>query len=331
MQAVIDFLLEYYVWILVVLVILLITVIGFLADTKKKKKMREKANTEENNQQNVGMMDMNSVNGMNNSMNNMNNMNNIFNQNMVNDMNNNMMNNNMEVGVNNFNSIPNGNNSFFNPVPEQTPSFEPKPVEPVNIMNNSMNSVPTPVVEPTPVSVNPVPEVTNVNGMQNNYGVVDNQVIGNPMSTSPIGNEVPNLNTNVNTMNQTNMFEQNTSSSMGASNPQVNMEMPMNNYNTPVQPVNATTEVNIPVNNSIPSTSNMSTGPTIEPVINQAPINSQPNINNSINTTPQMGPQVNPEVQPVMQNQMNNIPNMNNQGFVNQNVSIPNNGDNWKL
>ena len=246
-------------------------------------------------------------------------------------MNNNMMNNNMEVGVNNFNSIPNGNNSFFNPVPEQTPSFEPKPVEPVNIMNNSMNSVPTPVVEPTPVSVNPVPEVTNVNGMQNNYGVVDNQVIGNPMSTSPIGNEVPNLNTNVNTMNQTNMFEQNTSSSMGASNPQINMEMPMNNYNTPVQPANASTEVNVPVNNSIPGTYNMSAGPTIEPVINQAPINSQPNINNSINTTPQMGSQVNSEVQPVMQNQMNNIPNMNNQGFVNQNVGIPNNGDNWKL
>ena len=227
--------------------------------------------------------------------------------------------------------MPNNNNLFFNSVPEQTPSFEPKPVEPVNIMNNSMNSVPTPVVEPTPVSVNPVPEVTNVNGMQNNYGVVDNQVIGNTMSTSSMVNEVPNLNTNVNTMNQTNMFGQNTSSSMGTSNSQVNMEMPMNNYNTPVQPVNASTEVNAPVNNSIPGTSNMSAGPSIEPVINQAPINSQPNINNGINTTPQMGPQVNPEVQPAMQNQVNNIPNMNNQGFVNQNVGIPNNGDNWKL
>ena len=333
MQAVIDFLLVYYVWILVVFVILLITVIGFLADTKKKKKMREKTITEGNNQQNVGMMDVNSVNGMNN-MPNMN-MNTGFNLNPVGDMNNNMFNqnmgNNMGNEVNNFNSMPNNNNLFFNSVPEQTPSFEPKPVEPVNIMNNNMNSVPTPVVEPTPVSVNPVPEVTNVNGMQNNYGVVDNQVIGNTMSTSSMVNEVPNLNTNVDTMNQTNMFGQNTSSSMGTSNSQVNMEMPMNNYNTPVQPVNASTEVNAPVNNSIPGTSNMSAGPTIEPVINQAPINSQPNINNGINTTPQMGPQVNPEVQPAMQNQMNNIPNMNNQGFVNQNVGIPNNGDNWKL
>ena len=42
MQAVLDFLLEYYVWVLAVLVILLITVIGFLADTKRKKKMRQK-------------------------------------------------------------------------------------------------------------------------------------------------------------------------------------------------------------------------------------------------------------------------------------------------
>ena len=41
MQAIVDFLLEYYVWVLIVLVILLITVVGFLADTKRKKKLRE--------------------------------------------------------------------------------------------------------------------------------------------------------------------------------------------------------------------------------------------------------------------------------------------------
>ena len=39
MKIVVDFLLEYYVWVLVVLVILLITVIGFLADSKKKKRI----------------------------------------------------------------------------------------------------------------------------------------------------------------------------------------------------------------------------------------------------------------------------------------------------
>ena len=45
MNVVVDFLLEYYVWVLVVLVILLITVIGFLVDTNRKKKMREKMDT----------------------------------------------------------------------------------------------------------------------------------------------------------------------------------------------------------------------------------------------------------------------------------------------
>ena len=42
MEAVLNFLLEYFYWILGVLVVLLITVIGFLADTKRKKKLRQK-------------------------------------------------------------------------------------------------------------------------------------------------------------------------------------------------------------------------------------------------------------------------------------------------
>ena len=41
MEAVVDFLLEYYVWVLVVLVILLITIIGFLVDSKQKRKKKE--------------------------------------------------------------------------------------------------------------------------------------------------------------------------------------------------------------------------------------------------------------------------------------------------
>ena len=36
MKIVVDFLLEYWVWFVVVIVILLITVVGFLVDTKKK-------------------------------------------------------------------------------------------------------------------------------------------------------------------------------------------------------------------------------------------------------------------------------------------------------
>lgn len=36
MKIVVDFLLEYWVWFVVVIVILLITVVGFLVDTKEK-------------------------------------------------------------------------------------------------------------------------------------------------------------------------------------------------------------------------------------------------------------------------------------------------------
>ena len=48
MQAVLDFLLEYFYWILGVLVVLLITVIGFLADTKRKQQLRAKNNNQGN-------------------------------------------------------------------------------------------------------------------------------------------------------------------------------------------------------------------------------------------------------------------------------------------
>ena len=44
MEIVVDFLLEYWVWFVVVIVILLITVVGFLVDTKNKKKLRYSVN-----------------------------------------------------------------------------------------------------------------------------------------------------------------------------------------------------------------------------------------------------------------------------------------------
>ena len=64
MEAVVDFLLEYYVWVLVVLVILLITVIGFLVDTKRKKKIREKNDVTQE-ERNV---DTNNFNNANNNI-----------------------------------------------------------------------------------------------------------------------------------------------------------------------------------------------------------------------------------------------------------------------
>ena len=80
-------------------------------------------------------------------------MNNSFNVNASNNMNN----------INNVNDMNSVNNGFFNPSMEQTNNFEPRPVESTPIMNNNMNnnvqSIPTPVVEPTVASVNPIPEV----------------------------------------------------------------------------------------------------------------------------------------------------------------------------
>lgn len=195
MKIVVDFLLEYYVWVLVVLVILLITVIGFLADSKKKKRMREKAdnenvNTEMNNINNqypdfnnVGGNDLQMNNGFNmsadfnnnmlnqdnvlsnNGMNNIPNQNiNNFNQNMEQNMNNfnqnmeqnmNNLNQNMNVGVNNFNSNVNNGNSDAFFIPASEQTPKFEPREVV---------IPKPV-EPTPIMNNST-EV--VNGWGNN-------------------------------------------------------------------------------------------------------------------------------------------------------------------
>ena len=73
MQMVVDFLLEYYVWVLIVLVILLITVVGFLADTKRKKKLREKSESETTNNNSIPTNDLNTMNqGMDMNYNSMN-------------------------------------------------------------------------------------------------------------------------------------------------------------------------------------------------------------------------------------------------------------------
>ena len=62
----------------------------------------------------------------------------------------------------------NSNDSFFIPASEQTPRFEPrevsipKPVEPEPIINNQVNSIPSPVVEPAEVH-----SIPNINMNQN--------------------------------------------------------------------------------------------------------------------------------------------------------------------
>ena len=175
MEIVVDFLLEYWVWFVVVIVILLITVVGFLVDTKKKKKLRDSVNNNNNNEHIDNGMNMNNMNMMGN-INDINSMgmNNSFNVNASNNMNN----------INNVNDMNSVNNGFFNPSMEQTNNFEPRPVESTPIMNNNMNnnvqSIPTPVVEPTVASVNPIPEVNIPDNNINVGNVIPNFVDGIP-------------------------------------------------------------------------------------------------------------------------------------------------------
>lgn len=150
MQTVVDFLLEYYVWVLIVLVILLITVVGFLADTKKKKKLREKKERETASDNSMPANDLNMMNqGMDMNYNAMNqNMNmgyNDMNNNMMNPNTDNMMNNNMMMN-NQINSMPN------NMVQNMNGGMDHN----VNMMNNMSNGV-----ETAPSAMESIPEVNS--------------------------------------------------------------------------------------------------------------------------------------------------------------------------
>lgn len=59
MDNLVNFLLEYYVWILGVLIIIIITIIGFLVDTKQKRKKKEKENVVNEKENSVTTVDTN--------------------------------------------------------------------------------------------------------------------------------------------------------------------------------------------------------------------------------------------------------------------------------
>lgn len=209
MDTIIDFLLEYYVWILVVLIILVITIIGFLVDTNRKKKLRKKVESEGNsnnmnNINNMGMindpnmfnnpnmnLNMNMNQGMDNGLNSSfapptdfnNNMmgNNMMSQNLNANLNqmaaksgNEMLQNNMNNGLDNTNNN-NNNDTFFTSVSDQTPHFEPREV-----------NIPTPVV-PTPII-----------GSEQNMAFGINNPIAEPpkpvVEPTPVPNVVPPIN-----------------------------------------------------------------------------------------------------------------------------------------
>lgn len=322
MQTVVDFLLEYYIWILVILVILLITVVGFLADTKKKKKLREQKENVNNDAMNNSFDANNNqgmnFNGINQNMNtgfdnynqNISNysqdnmMNQNLNNNMMNPINDNMMNNqninlnsavvpNMNQNLNTINSFENNAN---NVMPEQNKGIN-------NSNNNDSFFIPaseqTPRFEAREVSIPKLVEPTPI---------VENRV--NSVPTAVVEpTEVPN--TIVQNMNQ-NVI------------PQMTSPAP--------EPLQAT---------------NVSITPNVQS--NQMPINNQtvtpipsvmPNMVNP-ETIPNSNPQVQTPVEPINQNQQNqmngisgkvanNTPNMsmplpNVQNNTVQSQNIPNN------
>lgn len=361
MEAIVNFLLEYYVWVLVVLVILLITVIGFLADSMKKKKMRKKVEAEEASQNtnapsqsanvftnmdnlNNNMMNPNMMNpNMNSNMNmNANNFNNNFN--MSGNLNNNMMSNqnymnssmNMNSGLGNVQASPEGVGVYPNQMPSSTPNtFTASSVNPSNLngpdltnMDNNFNSS---------ISNGPVPTAPTIEANQNNdasfFTPVSDQtpkieprevVIPKPVEITPIMN-----NEAVNNFNSYNQPSANTSiPSEPVVVPNPGMPVEVQSVGQPL-----TSDVTAPNNmvNKIPEVPAMGpipnsgyTEPVVAPIPNpsySAPVN-QEIVNNAPNNF--VNPTIEPSINSINQNLASN-PNMN--GFVNPSIA-PNNGVN---
>lgn len=180
MDIVVNFLLDYFVWVLVVLIILLITVIGFLIDTNRKKKLRNSVDNSSASTSNNGSAtvteftnanSLDAINNMNN-MGNVNNMNNLNNMNGVNNLNLSGMN---AFGINDVNNMNNMNN--MNGVNDVSASLDINNVAPVDngfdnanmmaSMNNMVNSV---------MNNDPASEVNMANQMMdmNNMNLNDN-------------------------------------------------------------------------------------------------------------------------------------------------------------
>lgn len=347
MQTVVDFLLEYYVWVLIVLVILLITVVGFLADTKKKKKLREKKEREAASDNSMPTNDLNMMNqGMDMNYNAMNqNMNmgyNDMNNNMMNPNTDNMMNNNMMMN-NQINSMPNNMvqnmnggmdhnvnmmNNMSNGVETAPSAMESIPEVNSNLSSNDSFFIPaseqTPKFEPREVSIPKPVEPTPIlnNGINNNVASVTE-----PREVSSMSNNIPNSMSNVVPQMTVPTPEPMQNSIPEVSNP-VGVQM---GGVTPTPIPNAMPQMTAP--SAIPNV-NVTATPVAEPMTQ---MNNMPNnmVNNIPNGVPNPMPNMN-QVPP--QPQVNNMGGYNNnsvQGGANfvMNGTVQNNQNNgnWNL
>ena len=285
MDAVIDFLLEYYWVVLVVLVVLLITVIGFLADTKRKKKLRAKAEsqsttTNSNGIDNNNYPDFNNINQGNNQNLNMNTGFNNFNNNyggadfnIAPDTTNNMLNQNLNNGMqDSFNQSANLNQGI-NPNLNQNVNLNSN----INPEFNANNIVQEPVLNQAPTYNEPVmpnttiegpavnnsaniPEVNNINSNLNNndsfFVPASEQtpkieprevVIPKPVEPTPIMNNVNAVNSwDLNNNNLNNNIPNNTVNSYVAQTPVTPSVEPVNQYNQPMPNVVPTPVEEVP-------------------------------------------------------------------------------------
>ena len=285
MDAVIDFLLEYYWVVLVVLVVLLITVIGFLADTKRKKKLRAKAESQSTTTNNNGIdnnnyPDFNNINQGNNQNLNMNTGFNNFNNNyggtdfnIAPDTTNNMLNQNLNNGMqDSFNQSANLNQGI-NPNLNQNVNLNSN----INPEFNANNIVQEPVLSQAPTYNEPVmpnttiegpavnnsvniPEVNNINSNLNNndsfFVPASEQtpkieprevVIPKPVEPTPIMNNVNAVNSwDLNNNNLNNNIPNNTVNSYVAQTPVTPSVEPVNQYNQPMPNVVPTPVEEVP-------------------------------------------------------------------------------------
>lgn len=269
-----DFLIDNYIWIIVIILITIITIIGFLADKKKGEKKKEDVpnsnpnNMAMNNQQTVQYQQpmMQSNDGINNNM-----------------------------GMNYNNPIPQVQNGFNQNV----------------MMAQNVNPV---VTEPTPVPVNIIPtnninQMNNPMPVENVVPRVEPEPMYQPLSEQkPIiaPQPIPNFGDPVNNIQQP-IIQNNTqnlqnvvptpvstpSPQMNANQPmQFNNESMMNNYNiqnniasTPTGIDNSQMIPNMNQNVTIPQPINNTTIPTPQPVM------PQPIMTNTYNNTSMMGEQ----------------------------------------
>ena len=196
MQNVVNFLLDYYLWILGVLAIVIITTIGFLADSKQKRKKKSSENFDE-----VKTVEplpsVNTVEG--NPVSNLDNVSNVKNAGVdipLSNINANLNNVEQPTNLNGGGVVSDVNNSS-QLLSQQTPHFEPKDVN-VPTASTNVNNVmgPRPVnavpinqsMRPQPVMQQPVQNVQMQQPVNQFQNVTPVQNYNNLNMGQPVGN-----------------------------------------------------------------------------------------------------------------------------------------------